>query len=403
MKVMYVLSYLSLRYGGPPSSVRTLTEAMISLGLDAHCWGTGENTDRNELELLGPPFRSFPTRWPRNWYRSPELASALEIETPSFDLLHLNEIWTHPLYAAASSFRKNRKPYLITPRGIFTQSWRYNTPKKRLYLRLVGNKMIAGAACLHALTQAEVGGFREAGYHGPATIVPNGIDPGKFAHMPDPDAVEKRCPELRGKRVVHFLSRLSPEKGLDQLIPAWADTVRGRSYNDCILVISGPNHQGYRSVVEGLIKLHDLGKSVLLTGMVTGSEKLALISRSDVYVLPSYSEGFSVSVLEHLAAGKPVLVTSGCNFPEVLDAGAGLCVRPQRDALAQALRRLLDMTDSERKQMGLKGRELVTNNYTWEIAARKLITVYDCILHGKEIPLHPNPIELDSAGKAVLR
>jgi glycosyltransferase involved in cell wall biosynthesis len=136
--------------------------------------------------------------------------------------------------------------------------------------------------------------------------------------------------------------------------------------------------------------------------MVSGRDKAALISRSDIYVLPSYSEGFSVSVLENLAARKPVLITPGCNFPEVVDAGAGLCVPPQRDLLAQGLRQLLDMSDSDREQMGRRGRDLVMNNYTWEMAARKLITVYNCILTGKEIPLFPEPIELDANGKPLL-
>ena len=91
------------------------------------------------------------------------------------------------------------------------------------------------------------------------------------------------------------------------------------------------------------------------------------------------------------ATAKPVLITPGCNFPEVAKAGAGLCVSPEPGPLQEALRTLLDMSESERTEMGRRGRKLVEKNYTWDIAARKMITVYQCILAGKDIPLHPAP------------
>jgi glycosyltransferase involved in cell wall biosynthesis len=391
LKVLHVLSYLSLRYGGPPHSVRTLTDTMVSLGLDAHCWGAGDDTDRNEFRHLGPQFRVFPITWPRSWFRSPELAKMVENEVRSFDLLHINEIWSYPLYVAAKLCRKRGKAYLITPRGTFTQPWRYNTLKKLMYLRFLGHRMLDGAACLHAITPAEVSGFREAGYRGPVTIVPNGVDPEEFAQLPAPEVAEEIFPELEGKRVVHYLSRLSPEKGLDQLIPAWADIVAKSSFDDCTLVLSGPDHRGYRSTVEGLIESCGLTGKVLLTGMVDGFKKKALISRSDVYVLPSYTEGFSVSVLENLAAGKPALITSACNFPDLAKAGAGIIVPPERDALAEGLRGLLDTSPEGLKQMGDRGRRLVQEQYRLDITARKLITVYRCILQGANIPLDPEP------------
>ena len=373
---------------------------MVSLGFDAHCWGAGDDKDRNEFGHLGPQFRVFPITWPRSWFRSPELARTVETETRSFDLLHINEIWGHPLYAAAKSFRRNNKPYCVTPHGIFTQTWRYNTPKKRLYLGLIGNRMLEAAACLHALTPAEVSGFRQAGYRGPVTIVPNGINVEEFAQLPDPEAAEEAIPELKGKRMVHFLSRLSPEKGLDQLLAAWADVTSRATYDDCILVLSGPDNNGYRSTVEGLIESCGLTGKVLLTGMVDGLKKKALISRSNIYVLPSYTEGFSVSVLENLAAGKPALITSACNFPDLANAGAGIVVPPEKDALAEGLRKLLDTSAEGLKEMGDRGRRLVQEQYRLDITARKLITVYNCILQGKDIPMEPEPAPLASTRSA---
>ena len=148
---------------------------------------------------------------------------------------------------------------------------------------------------------------------------------------------------LKGRRVVLYLSRISPEKGLDELIPAWSAVIKKPSYSDALLVIAGPDDRGYRSKIEDMVLRAGLEAHVLLTGMVNGRNKFALISRADLFTLPSYSEGFSNALLENLAAGKPALITPGCNFPEVVEAGAGICVEPERNSLGEALMQLLDM------------------------------------------------------------
>jgi glycosyltransferase involved in cell wall biosynthesis len=403
MKVCHVLAYLSAKYGGPPIVAENLAVAMRKYDVQTVWRATGNDADRDELRRLGSAARIFDTAWPKRWYRSPDLANALRREIGSFDLLHLHEIWSYPQYISARIGNGEGKPHVITVHGEL-EPWRVNSKrmKKRLYLLLVLGRMLNQSACLHAITASEVAGFREAGYRGPVAIVPSGIDPGEFSDLPDALEAEERWPDLKNKRVVHFLSRLSREKGLDQFLPAWGDVVKKKSYEDCILVLSGPNDRGYGTIVEQLIEELGLAPSVFLTGMVRSHEKMALISRSDIYALPSYSEGFSMSLLENLNAGKPVLITPGCNFPEVESAGAGLCVPPEREALANGLMQLLDMSTEDRKAMGLRGRHLVLENYTWDKAARKLITVYDCILKGKDIPLHPEPIPLDTNGKAIL-
>jgi glycosyltransferase involved in cell wall biosynthesis len=229
------------------------------------------------------------------------------------------------------------------------------------------------------------------GYKGPITVVPNGVDPDNFVNMSCPSEAETRWPQLSRHRVVLFLSRISREKGLEQLLSAWGNLTSKPSYGDAVLVIAGPDYRGYLPEVEAMIEKFHLESNVILTGLVQGQEKSALISRADIYALPSHSEGFSMSLLENLAASKPVLVTPGCNFPEITEVGAGLCVPPTSNLLEQALMELLDMPDSERRIMGQRGRELVMRNYTWEVAARKMITVYQCILDGRTIPMHPKP------------
>jgi glycosyltransferase involved in cell wall biosynthesis len=141
------------------------------------------------------------------------------------------------------------------------------------------------------------------------------------------------------------------------------------------------------------VERNGLKPYVFFTGMVQGEEKLALYRRADSFVLPSYSENFGIVITEALACGTPVVTTTGTPWKELVDADAGRWVAPERGALAEALRDLLGMSEEKRREMGQRGRKLVFENYTWDIAARKMITVYRCILEGKEIPLYPYPSE----------
>ena len=123
-----------------------------------------------------------------------------------------------------------------------------------------------------------------------------------------------------------------------------------------MLILAGPDDRGYSQTVRAEITRLGLHRNVLLTGMVSGREKMAIISRADLYVLPSYSEGFSNSLLENLAAGKPALITDGCHFPEAAEAGAALCVHTKTDELYEGLMMLLAENPDKLKAMGDRGK-----------------------------------------------
>ena len=83
---------------------------------------------------------------------------------------------------------------------------------------------------------------------------------------------------------------------------------------------------------------------MIFTGLLTGEDKLAALAAADLFALPAVGEGFSMAVLEAMACGLPVLLTPGCNFPEVVDAGAGMVVAREVPALSEGLRALLTDT-----------------------------------------------------------
>jgi glycosyltransferase involved in cell wall biosynthesis len=113
--------------------------------------------------------------------------------------------------------------------------------------------------------------------------------------------------------------------------------------------------------------------------MLTGNDRLGALAAADVFAMPAVGEGFSMAVLEAMACGLPVLLTPGCNFPEVVDAGAGIVTAREVPALSEALRMLL--TDADRRaSMGRLAREMVLARYTWDKVATLMEQVYQAVV-----------------------
>ena len=392
MKIAHVLSYVSDQSGGVSIGTRKMGLALQAAGIDISFWTTGDDKDKQDLVNSGIPAHVYNRAWPDVWRYAPDFADGLRQSVANIDLLHIHEVWQYPQLAASRIARQKKTPYIWAPRASL-EPWRmkYKGWKKQAYFKMLGSSMLKYAACMHAVSDGEADGFRILGYRGPIAVIPNGIAQEEFRQLPRPSFAEGIWPELRNRKIVLFLSRLSPEKGLDQLLPAWAEIVRNNPGDDLLLVLAGPDDRGYRKILDEMVCSFSLQKHVMFTGMVFGNHKLALISRANIYVLPSYSEGFSNSLLENMAAGTPALITPGCNFPEAVHSGAAISVEPHCNAISEGLSILIDMPERDLLEMGRKGRELVLGSYTWEIAACRLVTVYRAILNNSEIPLHPDP------------
>ena len=110
------------------------------------------------------------------------------------------------------------------------------------------------------------------------------------------------------------------------------------------------------------------------------------LAAAELFVHPSFSEGFSMAVLEALACRLPVLLTPECNFREAAKAGAAIEVSPDAQGAAAGLVELLSLSDRERKAMGERGRALVEAAYTWDGVAQQMLNLYRWLCEGGERP-----------------
>lgn len=302
-----------------------------------------------------------------------ELASALRRAAPNCDLLHIHELWHYPGYAAYEAARRFRKPYVVTIHGAL-DPWALNRSrlKKRVYMALVQRRVLDNAVALHVMSEAEKALVLGYNFRPPVHLVPNGVSVEALGDAPAIAPYWKRGPK-GDRKVILFLGRIHHKKGLDILAKAFGEIARNR--DDVVLVIAGPDEGGYRARVEAMLRDAGAGDQAIFTGMLTGPEKLAAFRAADIFVLPSYSEGFSMAVLEALAQALPVVISRQCNFPEVGDSRAGLIIEPEVNQLASALWRLLDSAE-ERRAMGECGKRLVMERYSWDAIAEQIIAMY---------------------------
>jgi glycosyltransferase involved in cell wall biosynthesis len=236
--------------------------------------------------------------------------------------------------------------------------------KKRIVSLLFEGRNMERCRLWRALTSQEADQIRNQGFKAPILVAPNGVRledyDGPRTAGTDRLSLPERANEK--KRLV-FMARLHPKKGLDLLVPAWA---RLKKYHaDWELLIAGPDENGYRSVVEDMIARLEVASATTLVGPVTGNSKRDLLKGADLFILPSHSEGFPVSVLEAMACRVPVIGTDGCNFDELETEGGGWLCQAHADSVQKRLNEALQGSDAERKQRGQIARTLVERRYSW--------------------------------------
>jgi glycosyltransferase involved in cell wall biosynthesis len=233
---------------------------------------------------------------------------------------------------------------------------------------------LRNASCLHALSMSEAESFRRQRLRNPIAVVPNGISASWISSSGHADAFRARHDIRPQKRVLLYLSRVTPKKGL----PMLAECVRnaGKRFADWELVIAGPNEFHHQEEVVALVNRYGLASSVKFVGPLFGAEKRDAFAAADVFVLPSHSEGWPISVLEALGAGVPVLTTMATPFPELVAAAAGWRVDARVEPLTAALLEVVDTSRSALSEMGARGKRLVASHLSWDSVTTKLGLVY---------------------------
>jgi poly(glycerol-phosphate) alpha-glucosyltransferase len=375
MKVALLTSWLSRSGGGISDAVRRMAYSLQGMpDFQVSVLGLADRNKGSHTENWnGVSSIAFPTLGPSALGYAPRLADRLAVE--GIDLLHVHGLWMYPSAASLGWARATGHPYIITPHGML-DPWAVNNSrwKKRIAFWAYEGRHLQGAACLHALCEAEAESIRAFGLRNPICIVPNSVQ------QPQP-ADSTGAPRVGAPHSLLYIGRLHPKKGLANLLKAWHRFESRRQVGgEWQLTIAGWDQGGHEGELRDLANRLGISQSVQFPGPTFGADKDALFREASAFVLPSLSEGLPMAVLEAWSYGLPVLMTQHCNLPEGFAAGAALPIGADEDGILQGLRDLAAMTEEERRNTGARGFGLCRERFSPQPIIEKMTDVYRWLL-----------------------
>ena len=287
------------------------------------------------------------------------------------DLLHLHGIWMHPSRVAAQWARATNRPYLISTHGMLEPWTATRGPLKKALARAGYERASwARATAFHALTAAEAQDIARETGRVETLAIPNAGPPC------GPAPTQGRLPE------VLYLGRIHPKKNLVGLIDGWR---LSRRPPEARLNIAGWGDAGDVAEFRRALAAVD-EPSIVFHGPTFGEAKQRLLETSRFLILPTFSEGLPMVVLEAWAAGTPALMSEACNLPEGFAAGAALDCGTRPDEIARSLERGFALSDSAWMAMAQAAQELAAGPFSAANVTRRWEQAYAALLAGKGCP-----------------
>lgn len=388
MRIVHYLSELRLSHGGVVRCVIDLAEALARRGHD--------------LTVVTFDPADTPTTWgntartPRvvalNWPRFPKPIRQLgpaDLRTvqralEGADALHLHVPWEATNIQLAALARRAGVPYVLSTHGML-DDWTIaqGLARKRVYLMLVGRRLLDRAASVLCTADAERDQARKWFANPRADVLPLLMDLAPFATRPDPAGAAEvlaRVPGDPAWPLVLFLSRLHMKKGVEVLIDA-AALLKDRGI-PMRLAIAGKEDiaaPGYEQTVRGRLNAAGIADRAALVGMVTGPARDALLAAATVHALPTSQENWGFSLIESLAAGTPVVTTRGVDIWRELEATGGALIADQTAQSFAAKLEQLATNQPQAHAMGEAGRSWVLRELDPEAVVERYERFYESL------------------------
>jgi glycosyltransferase involved in cell wall biosynthesis len=376
-------------FGGPPAKVETLSRGLAGRGHEVTVltadWGVQERIAGTKWEKT---FKKSAFGWMGEergvkavylptWLRyratswNPGIGKFLQARIAEFDVAHIFGLYDLLGSAAAKACATKGVPYVVEPIGMFVPIVR-NVRMKRIYHRLHGRQMLAGAAAVIATSEQEIEELAGGGIpRGKIVLRRNGVM--KPEKLPERGTFRGKCGISATDLVVLFLGRLSEKKSPDLLLRAFSQIPGQVGERVTRLVFAGPDEQGMEARLRKLTKELKVDGRVFFSGALFEDDKWAAYRDADVFVLPSQNENFGNTAAEAAAVGTPVIVTENCGVAPLLAEG-GVVIPHEEGALVKALSELLQ-NQTLRERLG---RQAMTaaGKIGWEEPVREMELLY---------------------------
>ena len=283
------------------------------------------------------------------------------------DVLHIFGLWSPFLFLIQKLAMKNNIPIVISPCGMLNK-WAINHKKmkKKFAWEMYQKKIIKLSAIIHSTSKNEKKDIIKKISNKKVKIIPIGIELEDYVQSDN-----NRNNKSEIKKLL-FIGRIHPVKGLVNLINALSK-IENDNW-ECI--IAGPNEDDFLNKLIQLTKKHSLEEKVNFMGSVDFKKKIELLNQADVFISPSHSENFGITILEALSTSVPVITTKNTPWEIINRINCGWCINSNSLDLAKTIEDALELSKEALQVKGLNGRRFVENFFSMKIIAKDMLQLY---------------------------
>ncbi len=386
LNILYVAARLTNETGGPSASIPYFCSGLVRAGCHITLAMLGDNIADSVIaaQSQNVDVRVFPPTIHPSLY-SVEMSRQLHTLARDADIIHMHGLWEYPNWLAGHIARHDGIPLIISTHGLLDPwSIARSRWKKRLAAALYADSHLHAAVCLHATAISESHGIRAYGLQTPIAVIPNGVDSASYRSYTIDTHFYQRFPACRNKRIVLFLSRVYPGKGVFELVKSWGKLAD--DFPDWHLVIAGAGEKEYLDQLQTQVVECGIASRTTYLGPLYGEEKIAAYAGADLFALPTKSENFGIVIAESLAAGTPVITTHGAPWAGLTSHQCGWWIPAGIPELTQALATAFSLAPTELSAMGDRGRTWVGQEFAWDSIAEQMLAVYNWTLKRGPMP-----------------
>lgn len=396
MRILHITNSVGSRSYGLGQVALNLMKSQLAQNNEPVIWtlDSAEDLQRNPgiAELPKGCIRCFPPLGPEIVAWSPAMMRAARLEGNRFDVVHQHGIWTAQSRVTNLLRERHRLPTVVAPHGsLEPRVLLKSRVKKRMAQWVYEAANLHGASCIHATAPTEVADIETFGLRNPIALIPNGISQTWLDSTGDGSRFRSKFGLPHDRRVLLFMSRIAPKKGLPMLLQAWSRL--SPAHPEWMLVVVGGDEDGHKAEVEALASQLGLLQHVRFVDPILGQDKRDAFAAADLFILPSHSEGFPMVVLDALGAGVPAIVTRASAWEDLETHGCGWWVDISATAIVEALEDALGHSPESLSTRGAAGRKLVELKYHWRALSSHTLDLYDWLCHrGTKPPFVTLPV-----------
>lgn len=287
------------------------------------------------------------------------------------DVVHVHGTWTPFEFFSVLLAKKQGAKVIISPHGAL-EPWAFRSKgwKKKLAWHLYQKRILTNANLLIVNSEQERKNLRALGLKGSISVIPNGVVLDGY----------NRTSATNGERdkIVLYFSRLDRKKGIELLVRSWAELKNKQGYK---LHIQGYGDEAYKYSLQGLVSKLGLNENVKFIEPSFAERRWVDFSNASIYILPSYSENFGITVAEALFSGLPSITTTEMPWGELPVYNIGWSVECNQESVTKALYEAINLESEELVKMRLSAIEYAESHFLWENLVKEYELVYRWVLY----------------------